>query len=362
MHKIFYAPAKYIQGPGVFDRLGELLTGRYASCFALLDPAIEDMLRGKLAKAFDRNVFPGCPALAAAPARGECCDEEIERVAATARAAGADVVVAAGGGKTVDIGKAAAARIKAASVIVPTIAASDAPTSSIAIMYTADHVYKGAVRFPDNPYMILVDTEIIAHAPPRFLAAGMGDALATKIEAERCMQAGGANLHGFTGTASALQLARFAYDVILENGVAAMRDVAAHTVTPALEAVVEANILMSGVGWENCGLAVPHAFHGALTGIPRFDKAMHGERVALGVLIQAHYEGDNAEYERLRDFFRRVGLPVSFRDISDADTITAEELAAVMSFISRPVSYAHNLPGGLDPERLLATMRYFASL
>jgi glycerol dehydrogenase len=361
MHKIFYAPAKYLQGPGVFEKLGEVLA-RYASCFVVLDPAIEGMLRAKLAKAFDRNVFPGCPALTAAPAQGECCDEEIERLAAMAREAGADVIVAAGGGKTVDIGKAAAARLKAASVIVPTIAASDAPTSSIAIMYTSDHVYKGAVRFPDNPQLILVDTEIIAHAPPRFLAAGMGDALATRIEAERCMQAGGANLHGYTGTASALQLAKFAYDVILENGIAAMRDAAAHTVTPALEAVVEANILMSGVGWENCGLTIPHAFHGALTGIPKFDKAMHGERVALGVLIQLHYDGDDAEYERLRDFFRQVGLPVSFRDISDAVPITAEELATVRQFISRPVSYAHNLPGGLNTDRLLATMQYFAAL
>jgi glycerol dehydrogenase len=269
--------------------------------------------------------------------------------------------VAAGGGKTVDIGKAVAARIQADCVIAPTIAASDAPTSSIAVMYTSDHEYKGVVRFPDNPHMILVDTEIISQAPPRFLAAGMGDALATKIEAERCMNAGGKNLHGFTGTESALQLAARAYDSILENGARAMRDTAAKKVTPALEAVVEANILMSGVGWENCGLAIPHAFHGALTGIKKFDRAMHGERVALGVLVQLRYDGLDDEYERLREFFRLVKLPVTLADISDGGEISEDEFQAVMRFMTRPASYAHNLPGGLDENRLRDALRSFAA-
>jgi glycerol dehydrogenase len=328
----------------------------------VLDPAIESGLRARLSKAFDQGAFPGAPALVAAPANGECCDEEIDRLTAKGKAANADVVIAAGGGKTVDIGKCVAARLKADSVIAPTIAASDAPTSSIAVMYTSDHAYQGSVRLPDNPYMILVDTEIIAQAPPRFLAAGMGDALATKIEAERCIQAGGKNLHGFMGTDSALQLAIRAYDIILSLGVRAMQDVEAKTVTPALEAVVEANILMSGVGWENCGLAFPHAFHGALTPHAKFDGSMHGERVALGILLQLHHDGLIDEYERLRDFFRKVGLPLAFRDISRGGPVTDDELCAIRAFMTRPASYAHNIPGGIVPDRLESSLRHFATL
>jgi glycerol dehydrogenase len=362
MYRIFYAPMKYVQGPGVLNKAGELLGNRYASCFAVLDPAIESVLRARLTNAFDKGAFPGAPALAAAPASGECCDEEVDRLAAIGKAANADVVIAAGGGKTVDIGKCVAARLKAGSVIAPTIAASDAPTSSIAVMYTSDHTYKGSVRLPDNPYMILVDTEIIAQAPSRFLAAGMGDALATKIEAERCMQAMGKNLHGFMGTDSALQLAIRAYDIILSQGVCAMRDVEAKTVTPALEAVVEANILMSGVGWENCGLTFPHAFHGALTPHAKFNKSMHGERVALGILLQLHYDGLIGEYERLRDFFRKVGLPLAFRDISGGEPVADDELRAICAFMTRPVSYAHNIPGDIVPDKLETSLRHFAAL
>ena len=361
MFRIFYAPMKYIQGPGVLGKAGELLSGRYSSCFAVLDPSIEESLHAKLMEAFDKTAYPRAPTLVTAPAHGECCDEEIDRLAVLSKGAGANVIIAAGGGKTVDIGKSVAARIKADSVIVPTIAASDAPTSSIAVMYTSDHQYKGVERFPDNPYMILVDTEIIAQAPARFLAAGMGDALATKIEAERCMQAQGKNTHGFTGTDSALQLAIRAYDIILAQGVCAMRDNEAKTVTPALEAVIEANILMSGVGWENCGVVIPHAFHGALSPYKKFDKGMHGERVALGILLQLHYDGLIAEYERLCDFFRKIGLPLSFRDISKEETVTEEELRAICAFVTRPESYAHNIPNDIDPDRLMAGLRHFAA-
>jgi glycerol dehydrogenase len=353
---------KYIQGPGALGKAGELLSGRYASCFAVLDPVIEENLRGRLNGAFDKSAYPEAPAFTAVPAKGECCDEEIDRLTVMGMAAGADVVIAAGGGKTVDIGKSVAARLKADSVIAPTIAASDAPTSSIAVMYTSDHTYKGVVRFPDNPCMILVDTEVIAQAPARFLAAGMGDALATKIEAERCMQVLGKNLHGFMGTDSALQLAIRSYDVILAQGVCAMRDVEAGTVTPAVEAVVEANILMSGVGWENCGLVIPHAFHGALTPYSKFDKSMHGERVALGILLQLYYDGLIAEYECLRGFFSKVGLPLAFRDVSGGEPVAEDELDGICAFMMRPVSYVHNTPGGIDPGRLMAGLRHFAAL
>lgn len=359
MYRILYTPTKYIQGPGALGQAGDILK-RYATCFAVLDPGIETFLREQLTAAFDKKTVPDAPALVMTPAQGECCDEEIDRLAALAREAGADVVIAAGGGKTVDIGKSVAAKLGVNSVIAPTIAASDAPTSSIAIMYTKDHVYLGATRFPDNPYMILVDTDIIARAPARFLAAGMGDALATKIEAERCMKAGNKNLHGHTGTLAALQLASYAYDLILEHGEEAMRDLAAKKTSPAFEAVVEANILMSGLGWENCGLTIPHAFHGAMTPIPKFDGAMHGERVALGVLIQLHYDGETGELEKLTRFFKAVGLPTSFADIAGGKSITDDELAQATAIITKPGTYAHNLPGGLDNEKLAASLRHFA--
>jgi glycerol dehydrogenase-like iron-containing ADH family enzyme len=44
-------------------------------------------------------------------------------------------------------------------------------------------VFEEYVFFPHNPDLVLVDTQLCANAPYRFLVSGMGDALATWVEA-----------------------------------------------------------------------------------------------------------------------------------------------------------------------------------
>ena len=51
----------------------------------------------------------------------------------------------------------------------------------------------------------------------------------------------------------------------MNDGVAAARDVEVDALTPALERVVEANTLLSGLGFESGGLCIAHAVHNGLT-------------------------------------------------------------------------------------------------
>jgi glycerol dehydrogenase len=51
-----------------------------------------------------------------------------------------------------------------------------------------------------------------------------------------------------------------------------------HTVTPALERIVEANTLRSGLGFESSGLAAAHAIHDGLTAARGMRPYLHGER------------------------------------------------------------------------------------
>jgi glycerol dehydrogenase len=73
---------------------------------------------------------------------------------------------------------------------VPTVASNDAPTASSCVVYDAQGVQAGVVSTTTNPNLVLVDTQIIAQAPVRTLAAGMGDALATYFEADRAHRSG----------------------------------------------------------------------------------------------------------------------------------------------------------------------------
>jgi glycerol dehydrogenase len=76
----------------------------------------------------------------------------------------------------------------------------------------------------------------------------------------------------------------------------------AKSVTPALERIVEANTLLSGLGFESGGLALAHSVHNGLTAAAGTHSYLHGEKVAFGLLVQLVVEvglGD-ADLELLR--------------------------------------------------------------
>lgn len=95
-------------------------------------------------------------------------------------------VVVGVGGKTMDTAKAVGheAGVKWASV--PTIVSTDMPTSALA---TDDGVFEEYMLLPRNPDLVLVDTKVAVNAPVRFFVAGMGDALATWVEARATAEA-----------------------------------------------------------------------------------------------------------------------------------------------------------------------------
>src|SRR5262249_22183552 len=142
-----------------------------------------------------------------------------------------------------------------------------------------------------NPELVLVDTQVIALSPPRLLVAGMGDALATWFEARTCVEGHVKNMRGGLSTQSALALAKLCYRTLLADGADALRAVQTKVVTPALERIVEANTLLSGLGFESSGLAAAHAIHNGLTTAPSTHAYYQGEKVSFGLLAQLVLEG-----------------------------------------------------------------------
>src|SRR5438128_3169093 len=99
------------------------------------------------------------------------------------------------------------------------------------------YVFRDLLNFyRKNP--VLVDTQVIAEAPPRLLAAGMGDALATWFEARTCVAGSVKNMRGGGSTQTALALAELCYRTLLADGAAAWHAVSTRAVTPALERLV----------------------------------------------------------------------------------------------------------------------------
>src|SRR5205823_12432604 len=272
--------------------------------------------RSMLAEAWRRTLGGAGISYGIHPFGGECSLAEIERVKAAAKACKARVIVAAGGGKALDTGRATAADLDLPVVNCPTIASSDAPCSALSVIYTEDGVFQQYRIYRKNPDLVLVDTAVIARSPVRLLVAGMGDALATMFEARTCVEGHVKNMRGGGSTQSALALAELCYRTLLNDGADARRAVETRTVTSALERLVEANTLLSGLGFESSGLAAAHAIHNGLTAAAETHRFFHGEKVAFGVLVQLMMESKpRATVEKVLDFSTSVGLPITFADI-----------------------------------------------
>ncbi|MBY5323950.1 MULTISPECIES: glycerol dehydrogenase [Rhizobium] len=331
-------PGRYIQADGAMALLGQEAQTYGKRATALVDRGIFDLLEAEVT-----NALAGRVDFDLARHGGECSEREISALAETARSKGADVVIGIGGGKALDTAKAAARDLGLPVIVVPTIAASDAPCSALAVVYNEDGTVAYDSFLPNNPNLVLVDTALIAKAPARFLAAGIGDALATWYEADSCRRSGAFNCMKMPGVSLAFEVARFCRETIFEFGVAALSECDAKTAGPAIERVIEANILLSGIGFESGGVAAAHAIHHGLCELDDVHHHLHGEKVAIGVLAGLKIQGLDDEFIRVRDFCRLVRLPTRLADIGIADP-TEAKLAIVARRACRAGEIIHNEP------------------
>ncbi len=333
MDRRFVAPAAYVQGPGVLDD-----PDAYAALSA--DRAL--VLGGEtaLSTAADglRDGLGGADVEVCAIERGvdACTFAVVDALVERARELAVDLVVGVGGGVALDTAKAVAERAGTELAIVPTIASTDAPCSAVAVVYDEDGGFDGYVHRRRNPELVLADTATIAAAPTRFLRYGMGDAFATRFEAEAVAGAWARTHAGGLPTDAALTLARRSFENVADYGPAALAAVERDAVTPAVERIVETNTLLSGVGFESGGLAHAHAFG---KGFSRAGAtAPHGLVIAFSTVAGLVLEDREAALDEAIDVARSVGIDVTLADVG------VEDVEAVAAGACREDTTMGNLP------------------
>ncbi len=350
MFKKAVFPGKYIQGFGAVKELRGLIELLGKRGLLLASPSVA------------RQVLPKCEVDFRAPAvhtevfGGECCESELARLSTIISQNQVDVVVGMGGGKTIDTAKIAADRAGIPVIVVPTIASTDAPCSRCAVLYSSDGIFDSVYYQKSNPAAVLVDVGIITAAPTRFLVAGMGDALSTWFEARSCERTQSPNECGGYTTAAGFSIARLCYDTLLSYGVAAKAAGDMHIVTPALDRIVEANILLSGIGFESAGLATAHSVHNGLTALAETHAFYHGEKVAFGVLTGLQLtDASPQESTTVFSFCEDVGLPTTLADIGLGNADRQKLLLAAEKACA-PEQPVHHEAGVITPVRVLDAM------
>lgn len=349
--KVLASPSKYIQGPGELAHINTHLSCFDEPILFVLSNYAYNNLKSIIEESYKNSgnvIFEKFG--------GECTKKEIDRLRSVYTKYGCRTVVGAGGGKTLDTAKGIAYFEGCPVISVPTIASTDAPTSAIVVTYTEDHVFDGNLLLPKNPDIVLVDTDIIMKAPVRFLVAGMGDALSTFFEARANASSGQDNFAGGKPTNASLALAQLCYDLLIRDGLKAKLSAEKKEWSKELENIIEANIYLSGVGFESNGLACAHSVYNALTVLPHCHHMYHGELVAFGTIVQLVLENrPEQEITEAIEFCAKIGLPVNFAGISNR-AFSPDDLMTVAKEACSPENFMKSEPFPVTPEMVADAM------
>ncbi len=324
---IFQSPGRYVQGKGVINSIAEETQRLGTHALIISDSLVWDITKNQIEQSFSNNknvkydyeVF-----------KGESSEDEINRIVESYKKSGVDVVIGLGGGKALDTGKAVGYALKASVIDFASTASMDAPTAAVSVIYREDGVFSGYQFYPKNPDTVMVDSEIVAQAPVRLFASGMSDGLATLLEVESTLRRQGKNMfHGRPSLAS-LAIAQKCEETIFEYGFSAYEAVEKHVVSPQVDAVIEANTLLSGLGFENGGLAAAHAIHNGFTALQGdIHHLTHGEKVAYGILVQLVLENAPTEkFLKYQRFLSSINMPTTLEGLH-IDDKSYEDLVSV---------------------------------
>ncbi|MFF1413060.1 glycerol dehydrogenase [Streptomyces sp. NPDC058289] len=348
MLSVFSSPGHYVQGRDATVSLGPEMVrlGLSGPVLIVASPSAERLLATTWQETFRAAGIE----YVLHRFGGECSRAEVARITDAATQNLSAVVVGAGGGKALDAARAAADDLDLPMVSCPTAASNDAPCSALSVLYTPEGRFDAYQLVRRNPALVLVDSSAVVRAPARLFSAGMGDALATWFEARTCVAGRVRNMRGGAPTITAAALAELCHRTLMADGADALKAVRQQVVTPAVERLIEANTLLSGLGFESSGLAAAHAVHNGLTVVPETHSYLHGEKVAFGVLTQLVLEGaPSSETTAVLDFCTAVGLPVTLAELGlvDATRSTIEQIATRATAEGETI---HNEPFAVDAE------------
>ena len=171
--RMMRAPQKYVQGKDSLFKFHEEMKDLGNKFLFVCSRSGYKMCHDKIEKSFEGTedirqyeIFGGVSSVG-----------EIERMRKIVRENRLNVVVGVGGGSAIDTAKATAYYEKLPVVIIPTVVATDAPCTGLSVIYNDDETFNSYLFYPKNPEAVIVDSDVIAKSPVKFLVAGMGDAL-----------------------------------------------------------------------------------------------------------------------------------------------------------------------------------------
>ncbi|WP_300023504.1 iron-containing alcohol dehydrogenase [Oscillibacter sp.] len=344
-----------MQGPGLINRLPKFAGNFGKTALLIIDPYFYDDFSTRVPKMFEEAGMKAYTVKFPGYAGHKELDELVAFVKTLPEVP--ETFIGMGGGQTMDLNKAVAATYRKNWISFATALTTDAPTFTHTVINNPGAQNELMFHYK-NPDFVVVDTEITIQSPAWMLVSGIGDALATYIEA----QASSANnnvcnsgLDDYRPTMLGMASAKLCYDILVKDGIAAMRAAKQHLRTPAYENVVEAATLLSGVGCENTGVSISHGLQAGFAVLPKHFP--HGTGVGYCVLVQLLVQNDD-RFEQIFEFNKAIGLPVCTADLEIPADQRDEILEALVDGVYGKRWNVTNVPFFFEKSSLLDAIKY----
>lgn len=287
---------------------------------------------------------------------GECSFSEIEKVVQTSQTF--DAIIGVGGGKVIDLAKAAANEVHKQVIVIPTIASNCAPWTPLSVLYDDTGAFIRYDMYPVASSLLLVEPEILLHAPRDLFVAGIGDTLAKWYEADvqlRLIE------EKTVPMMISYESAKQCKDLLLQHSTAALEAVDRLQLNNAFIKVVETMFMYAGMvggyGDHYGRTAGAHSIHNGLTALEAPHELLHGIKVAYGICVQLMLENRSDEIQSLQPFYEALDLPQTLAAMG-LDELTEEQLIAVAEKATLSSESIHLMPiGEVTVERVVEAMK-----
>ncbi len=262
---------------------------------------------------------------------------QVNNVIKVAKKHEVDMLLGVGGGSVIDVTKLAAFDLKKTFISVPTSAAHDGIASPRAsLKHNKGSVSKTAV----SPVAILADTEIIAKAPYRMLAAGCADVI-SNIPAVMDWELAH-RLKGEEYSSHAAVLAKTAAEMLIENA-GDIRPDTEESAWIAVKAMIVSGVAMSVAGNTRPASGAEHMFShmldhlgpGIMLKNMRHKTPLHGEQCGIGAILMMYLHG--GDWEEIRKALKKIGAPVTAYELGVSKKKIVEALVRAQEI--RPERY-----------------------
>lgn len=310
---------RYFQYHGALKRLGKEVADYGNRIFILY---ADETVKAKTCERAETSLKESDLTYTSMIFEGPSTAESFQKVAEKVKAYESQVVVGIGGGRIIDIAKAASDIAGIRVFTVPTSAATCAAYAVLYVEYGEDGRVAKSNFLKHEISGVLADLDYILNdCPLRYFASGVADAMAKNPEftfTSICLGDEGK----IPPVASGTMIAGYTYRNYLERGLQAVRDFRNKADTAVLDDFVNMNIMMTGlisnlsVGGKS--LALAHNYYDAICCMYHDIRKnyLHGELVGMALPMQIYVNGGSEEeIRRLQDFLKAMQVPTTLEEI-----------------------------------------------